>query len=289
MVFVDRDAVLPQLLATPEEFTADAEAYEKANRPKQAAAVRQRATKVDTTTKRSMNPLGRTRASLETDLVAVRLALGSLIIVGDTIEYKQRIQVDSSAVNPERMPSPQVRAIQGELVRDKSSDLTILGTFLAGATVKLIDCSDSIFDQTADPAGGFITLKNFKVPATCTNSQIRLVIDNGGGSLVKTVPVTLQKPALDDSGSQTATVAADGTLTLKLTGTYLAGATATVTGPSGSVTSKATSVTVTSASVVIAKTDVDKLAIPTAGIKLTVKVTTTGGDSNSVIYTVTPH
>jgi hypothetical protein len=85
--------------------------------------------------------IGRRKTHDEADLIQVRRALGSLILVGDQIDYIQRIRVDSSAVNPEIAARPFIDGgpiITPVLAADTiSRTVTINGSNLSGAQVSI--------------------------------------------------------------------------------------------------------------------------------------------------------
>jgi hypothetical protein len=163
--------------------------------------------------------LGRRKAPLEDDLLSVRRALGSLIIVGDQIEYLQRVQVDASAVVPGLQP-PQVQTSDGTAVPNGSVDIVLHGQSLAKATVTALKCTPT-FTPAPDTSGTSFTLKAFTL-TDCSETAIPLVIDNGAGAVVYNLPVA-QKAVLDNP---TAPVTISATkVVLNLSGKFLTGAT----------------------------------------------------------------
>lgn len=247
-VFVDRETIKPILLRTPAQVAVDfalaqriaaefadraaatSDAAQKAGFKKQSEDWTKRAAKLqDEMPKRSaetakvkgkgLNRLARPRAPLEDDLLSVRRALGSLIIVGDQIEYLQRVQVDASAVVPGLLP-PQVQTADGTAVPSSSATIVLHGQSLAKATVTALRCSPT-FTPAPDPSGTSFTLKAFTL-TDCSETAIPLVVDNGAGAAVYNLPVA-QKPVLD---KPTAPVTIGGTqAVLNLTGKFLTGAT----------------------------------------------------------------
>jgi hypothetical protein len=141
-----------------------------------------------------MQPLARSATSLESNLLSVRRALGTIIIVGDQIEYRQRIQIDSSAVVPGFEPSPEVNTVNGTVVQGKAGDIVLLGKYMAKAKVTALKCNPT-FTQQPDPTGNSFTLKAFTV-TNCTESAIPLVVDNASSATIYNLPITA-KPQLD--------------------------------------------------------------------------------------------
>ncbi len=180
-----------------------------------------------------LNPLGRGRALQEEDLVAVRHALGTVIIVGDQIEYKQRIQVDSSANVAEAKPNPIISGIlSGAATQDKAVTLTLTGRWLNGAVATPLNCTNTTFTASTDSTGVALTLKDFKVPADCPDAAIQLLVATGASSPVQfAIPVSAQPPTITPPVQVSPATIVDGlaqTVTLSVTGTYLAGASAAV-------------------------------------------------------------
>ena len=173
-----------------------------------------------------LNPLSRAKAPLEDDLQAVRRALGKLIIVGDQIQYLQRVQVDASAVNPEIIPEPRVNSSSPAAAPDSTHNIVLFGKWLAKADVSAQKCSPT-FETAADPTGTSLTLKGFTLK-TCAETTIPLLISNPGGSVVYNLPVT-QKPQGTAAKTDTVTISATGKVTLIVTGKFLTGAKVVVT------------------------------------------------------------
>jgi hypothetical protein len=177
------------------------------------AAVKQRATgsktdlssceagKIPRTGKGLNFMLGRSRAPREQDLIAVRRALGTLIIVGDQIEFKQRVRVDSNAVNPEVRPNPVVNGIEnGEKAKqgDKVT-LHLVGRFLSGATVTTTSCITTPIQSSVDVSGSRLTLTDLTIPDTCTDAVLHLTISTGASaSTTFDVPIDPMKPTIKD-------------------------------------------------------------------------------------------
>jgi hypothetical protein len=128
------------------------------------------------------NPiLGRYTLPNERDLVKVRRALGSLILVGDQIEYKQRIKVDSSAVNPEAAPSPADLRIKDdqEVKQGADTPVIILGRYLTNSTLRIRNCDNCELAYQLDNSGKFIDVSKLKIPANFTADEIQFVVTNG--------------------------------------------------------------------------------------------------------------
>jgi hypothetical protein len=144
-----------------------------------------------------MDFLARSTLPAEKDLLAVRRALGKLIVVGDEIQYLQRVQVDSSAVNPEIQPGPQVSSVSGSLQAGTATTITLLGRYLANATVQAPQCSGLSplpIPATVDKSGTFITITGLTVPSTCP-SPLVFIINNGSGAISFPVTVDPADPA----------------------------------------------------------------------------------------------
>jgi hypothetical protein len=165
-VFVDRDVVKPLLLRSPDQLKRDAEDAEQMaddllaqplrdpalqkERDEQIKRWREWAremrleatahplkdyTKVEGHSK-IVNPLARKKALLSGNLISVRRALGNLIIVGDQIEYLQRIQIDSSAVVPTVQTVALTSVAPSSGTQGSSVPVTLTGTnFASGSTV----------------------------------------------------------------------------------------------------------------------------------------------------------
>ncbi len=184
--------------------------------------------------RRGANLLGRSKPSREIDLLAVRKALGSLVIVGDPIEYRPRIRVDSNAVNPEVRPNPTINGIEGG-AKAKQGDkvtLVLIGNRLDQATVSAVKCADSPIRSSVDSGGGRLTLTDLTIPASCTDSSVQLVIHTGASlPAVFDVPIDPMKPAITDVKAASTDVeeGKEQKLTVTITGTGLAGGAPTVT------------------------------------------------------------
>ena len=184
--------------------------------------------------RRGVNLLGRAKPSRETDLLAVRKALGSLVIVGDPIEYRPRIRVDSNAVSPEIRPNPTINGVEGG-ARAKQGDkvtLALIGNWLEQATVSAVKCADSPIRATVDPGGGRLTLNDLTIPASCTDAFVQLIVHTGASlSAVFDVPIDPMKPAITDVKAASTDVeeGKDQKLSVTVTGTGLAGGTPKVT------------------------------------------------------------
>lgn len=190
------------------------------------------------------NLLGRGQAPSEGDLLAVRSALGKMILVGDQIEYKQRIRVDASASVEEQRPNPQingvlndVKAVQGETVES----ITLIGRWLRSSVVTATDCNGCTFTATPNEFGTLVSLNDFSVPASFTGSTITLHIHTGASApaLFK-LQVTAKKPELNPQASPSPLLIDAGkpqVIEATLTGKFLAGAktSATVTLPDSKV------------------------------------------------------
>jgi len=314
-VFVDRDTVKPILLqsatqldvsaAVAEQMAAELHAKASTTRDtahqanltseanklqEQANGLRMEAQKRNENTTKAkrarMDPLARSKAPLEDDLLSVRRALGSLIIVGDQIQYLQRVQVDASAVNPEITPPPQVSSASTPAVPGGTVDIVLQGKWLARATVTATKC-DPKFTAVPDASGNSLMLKGFTL-ADCSETAIPLVIDNPGGSLVYNLPVK-QLPALDDPGAKGTVTIDQGKATLVLTGKFLTDGKPAVTLANGSNTKtlQGSDLTITDQSVSGLKVafkvpdDYNK-----AGTTAKVSVTTASGNSKEVTYTL---
>jgi hypothetical protein len=177
---------------------------------------------------KAINPLSRQKAALSSNLLFVRWALGNLIIVGDQIEYRQRIKIDTSAVVPGIQPTPVVTDSNPKsVVQGKAGDVILLGQNLAKVVkVTARNCNPTINLQL-DASGTSLTLKGFLVTG-CTDPAISLVIDNGSGvPFVYPLSIT-PAPQLDDPPKSQPT--AGKAVTLAITGTALKDSpTATVT------------------------------------------------------------
>ncbi len=185
-------------------------------------------------TGRGVNLLGRSKPSRETDLLAVRKALGSLVIVGDPIEYRPRIRVDSNAVNPEIRPNPTINGIEGGAKAKQGDKVTIalIGNRLDQATVSAVKCADSPIRSSVDPGGGRLTLTDLTIPASCTDASVQLIIHTGASlPAVFDVPIEPMKPAITDVKAASTDVeeGKDQKLSVTVTGTGLAGGTPKVT------------------------------------------------------------
>ncbi|HYM12199.1 MAG TPA: hypothetical protein VEU62_15800, partial [Bryobacterales bacterium] len=189
-----------------------------------------------------INPLHRHRPKAEENLLVVRLLLGDLIVVGDEIEYKQRVQVSSSAVSPERLQAPQIKLKGSDTVtvdQDGKGAFELSGTSLAGAVpnVTIRNAAGSKSEKLATKdfstlvtADG-ITITITKVDAAYHDGGKVDISVTAGGATSNTVTFTLKKqvaaPRLDAPASDAATVsvAANGNAEFKLTGASLANAT----------------------------------------------------------------
>jgi hypothetical protein len=236
-IFVEREAIKPILLRTPAQLQADllnaksmaaslkerepgkAKEWEQVAKELQEEAGQRNESTSKLKGKGANRLLGRRKAPLEDDLLSVRRALGSLIIVGDQIEYLQRVQVDASAVVPGLQP-PQVQTSDGTAVPNGSVDIVLHGQSLAKATVTALKCTPT-FTPAPDTSGTSFTLKAFTL-TDCSETAIPLVIDNGAGAVVYNLPVA-QKAVLDNP---TAPVTISATkVVLNLSGKFLTGAT----------------------------------------------------------------
>lgn len=324
-VFVDRDLIEPLLLRTPDQLSADAQDAEA-----RAAAITQRASgeqdpaKLDDLQKEArkwrewaremrieatahnaadytrqkghtiINPIGRRKALLSEDLIAVRRALGNLIIVGDQIQYLQRVQVDSAAVTPGIEPTPVVTSQSGTIKQGVAGDVVLLGTGLAKVIkVTPVKCGANINPPILpqpDSSGNSLTLKGFTVTG-CTESAIPLIIDNGSAASTYTLSIT-PAPQLDFP-SAPATYDSSGKIVFKLTGQSLDSATPAVTLTNGQNTTTLTPTTATALSVSNASANgldvTTTLTADYAKAGTTAKITVTtplGGPSAGVSFTL---
>ncbi|HYM09344.1 MAG TPA: hypothetical protein VEU62_01355, partial [Bryobacterales bacterium] len=252
-----------------------------------------------------INPLHRHRPKAEENLLVVRLLLGDLIVVGDEIEYKQRVQVSSSAVSPERLQAPQIK-IEGSdtvtVAQDGSGAFKLSGTSLAGtvpnvtirnaAGRKSLTTGDFSTLVTADG----ITITITKVDAAYQDGGKVDISVTAGGATSNTVTFTLKKqvaaPRLDAPASDAATVsvAANGHAEFKLTGASLAGAKAQVTlakkggSPAPVSADKVTISNTTDAGLTVTVTGIPADSQDGGQVSITVK--TDGGTSNAVTFTL---
>jgi len=179
--------------AEKDKLTKQAQADER-----EASAIRARVSGISLkASKNKMDFLARSTLPAEKDLLAVRRALGKLIVVGDEIQYLQRVQVDSSAVNPEIQAGPQVSSVSGSLQAGTATTITLLGRYLANATVQAPQCSGLSplpIPATVDKSGTFITITGLTVPSTCP-SPLVFIINNGSGAISFPVTVDPADPA----------------------------------------------------------------------------------------------
>jgi len=326
-VFVERDAIKPLLLRSREGMEMDAQRareratdlktlMEKESDPAKKAILDAQAKKWEgwarttmiearnadvansgktgkgNTTKpnKGFGPLKREKAPLEDNLISVRFALGDLIIVGDQIEYLQRVQVDTSAVVPSIEPTPDIFASTPVVQQDRAADIVLIGRGLAkAADIKALKCSPD-FTIQLDTAGNSVTLKNFKVKA-CPESAIPLQINNGSASTLYNLPITpapqiddLKKSAVLTKNSETSFTAA-----FELTGKALTGAKVTIDALNGTKLSPPingqVSTNPAAGSTSLNFTASIPVASATTGVKATVSVSTpAGGPSNSVDF-----
>ena len=184
------------------------------------------------TKKNKLNFLGRPRAELEGNLIAVRQALGELVIVGDQIEFKHRLRVDSSAEAPEVLQSPIIQGIVGNahLIQGNSvPSITLTGRFLKDAIVTTPECAAPRCRIESTSQGGdgrTLTLLNLSLSADYTADTLLIVVSNGASSsvaypiLVRTAPPVLNDP--DPVEVEIVENQAQG-VTIPLVGEYLIG------------------------------------------------------------------
>ena len=131
----------------------------------------------------------------QTELVMVRMELNRLVLVGDQIEYINRVHVDSSAPPTGVQPPPTIdQAViptQGA-TRGDTTSITLTGSHLAGATVAPQDTSGNIkVDKVgADPNGKYVTF-SLAVDEKYTSQSVTVLVSTPGiGSPVqKEIPV----------------------------------------------------------------------------------------------------
>ncbi|MCW5963358.1 MAG: hypothetical protein KIT83_04910 [Bryobacterales bacterium] len=189
------------------------------------------------TKKNKLNFLGRPRAELEGDLIAVRQALGDLVIVGDQIEFKQRLRVDSSAEAPEILQSPIIQGIVGNAHLTQGStvaSITLTGRLLKGAVVTTPECSapKCRIESTSQGADGqTLTLLNISLSGDYTSDTLMIVVSNGSSSSVAfAIPVRPAAPVLNEPDPGEVEIVeneAQG-VTIPLRGEYLIGGEARV-------------------------------------------------------------
>lgn len=110
--------------------------------------------------------------------------LGSLVLIGDQIEYKNRVQVTSDSQNKGVTPPPSINAGQQVSITegdDKERDIVISGNFLDKATIVYPETKMQITDIKADPNGKSISAK-LKVNKDTPAGNYPLVISTEGGA-----------------------------------------------------------------------------------------------------------
>ena len=230
-VFVDRDALKPLLLREPEQLQADADVFDARAADlraqitnakgsdqtntlstaadlaeKEAKSLRRLATEITEkkhgkeptkTQKSHLNRLARHEAPLEKDLVEVRRVLGTLIIVGDQIEFKQRIKIDSAPENEQKQQSAGKTTIDtittspAQPIDGQSFDFTIAGANFDPDTVVVTFkgpgctsvCTGTLKDKNATQLKGSVTLSAGKFDVTAQNGS------SGTPSAAKSVTV----------------------------------------------------------------------------------------------------
>ncbi|MGJ5819341.1 hypothetical protein [Paludibaculum fermentans] len=175
--------------------------------------------------------LGRPQSLRENDLIAVRQALGSLVIVGDQIEYKQRLRVDSSATVSEVTPLPQIAGVVDGIVPSQGGeplDVKLSGRWLTGATVLSPDCQKCYETAKVNSTGTEITLKGFKVPDDYVQSVVTLQVATAGKMAEFIIPVKLHAPVVNVVAPAEVIIVPDAEnkgVGITATGAYLSGST----------------------------------------------------------------
>jgi hypothetical protein len=220
VIFVDRDTLMPLLLRDAKQLRLQAEVYTRQSANLQARmdasldyaerqvlytaknlAKAQAAALNELADRYSLGNCGTPRgtnlfmqrkyAPLEKNLLEVRRALGKLIVVGDQIEFKQRIQVDASAVNPEVQPAPLLLGLDPATKAKGSIDFTLSGMNFDPNSVAVT------FSGTGCPCA--VTLKSkttFQIQGTVTintKGDYTVTVQNGSNgrpSNPKTLTVT---------------------------------------------------------------------------------------------------
>jgi hypothetical protein len=179
------------------------------------------------------NPIGRKSLDAESDLVRVRQALGTMVLVGDQIEYKQRIRVDANAVNPEVQPNPTISGVNpsGTVDQGATTLVTLSGQWLQNAVVKSLNCT-CVTQVQADPSGKFVAV-TLNVPKDFTDDNINLVITTGATSpAFFNIPVKEKPPTFSGPISVTPALPLKAnmanTLAATIAGDFLKGATVVV-------------------------------------------------------------
>jgi hypothetical protein len=293
--------------ATATQFKDDAIQWDKWSREMISEAHRLNAEQIDPQKfrghKKIWNPNGRKQVKLANDLLSVRRALGNLIIVGDQVEFRQRIQIDVSAQVPTVSATMAVTSSSGTVLQgkdaqgnDRTVDVVLAGRGLATVNgIAAQKCSPSFTVQT-DPTGNLVTLKGFKVSG-CTETAIPLQISNGSSVTTFNLPIT-PAPLLDTPAKTLVAfdTTANNKVTFTLTGKSLTSAQAevTLTNGSNSAVYKSTDANpiVTVANSTDARLDVT-IVLPAAyaakGTTAKIVVSTpSGGQSPSMTFSLVP-
>lgn len=122
--------------------------------------------------------------------------LGSLVLVGDHIQYINRVQVTSDSKNKGVTPPPSINAGQQVSITegdDKERDIVISGNFLDKATIVYPETKMLITDIKADPNGKSISAK-LKVNKDTSAGNYPLVISTEGGAANYSLVVSPKPP-----------------------------------------------------------------------------------------------
>jgi hypothetical protein len=171
------------------------------------------------------------------DPLMVTLALGKLVLIGDQIDYVNRVTV-TSGPSGEVKPPPTVNATGTEtFVQDTKRAVTFTGTNLDGATVTSDNPEIHVDPPTANTTGS-ITV-TVEATGQSTPGTQNLILRTTSGSPV-TIPINVERPAptivekddkkiskSSDDKLITASLTEDLPYEIKVTGTYLQGATLT--------------------------------------------------------------
>jgi hypothetical protein len=160
------------------------------------------------------------RISNNVDPAMVRMALKHLVLIGDKVQYLNRIRVDSSAPSGEVSPPPQAVAaavFPAQLVPGANSvDIAIGGEHLSGATVSTPNgvtitnqhSSDTMITATID------------IPASYDQTSIPITITGAGGT-VTAVLNGVQIPPVVNSNTIDPPLTAGATSTIDIQGDHL--------------------------------------------------------------------
>lgn len=153
----------------------------------------------------------------------VNQKLNNLVLVGQTINYVNRVQVVARSEGGGVTPPPTITGVSGQLLQGEKRQLVFTGVNLKDAVIAFPEGIDIVPNSVKIDENGNSLRADIIVAETVIPDDYSLVISTPAGSSAKTINVEAQTPAVTDFNytKPKAGQASDATVVVTLKGTYL--------------------------------------------------------------------